>query len=245
MKDHTKPDPPPGFFKNGSAFVDPQEYCGRDGLTKAEYVEARRPAPVPPPVRKCTVCRHPEKARIEALRVSGVSLEALAEQFSLGRDAVFRHCKSHMTAETKASYLLGSAKIANLAEQAAREGRSVLDYLVIVRSILMNQLAREAELNRSYAVERVAGRLIDVLKEIGGHTGEVQRLAGTVFNIQNNVSILNSPEFTTLQQGLLEVCARHPEARQDIIALFQDLDRRHADPAPAKLIEAKVMEAAQ
>ncbi len=243
-----KPDAPPGHFKNGSAFVDPVEYAGRDGLTKSEYIEARRPAPLPPPVRKCTVCRHPEKARIEALRVSGVSLEALAEQFGLGRDAVFRHCKSHMTAETRASYLLGAAQISNLAEQAAKEGRSVLDYLVIVRSILMNQLAREAELNRSYAVERVAGRLIDVLKEIGASTGEVQRLAGTVFNIQtNNISILNSPEFVTLQQGLLEVCQRHPEARQDIIGLFQRLDAQQAPQAipDGKLIEGKVMEAAE
>ena len=242
-----KPEAPPGHFKNGSAFVDPQEYCdgARDGLTKAEYVEARRPAPVPPPIRKCTVCRHPEKARIEALRVSGVSLEALAEQFGLGRDAVFRHCKSHMTAETKASYLLGAAQISSLAEQAAKEGRSVLDYLTIIRSILTNQLVREAELNRPYVIERIAARLIDVLKEIGGHTGEVQRLAGTVFNInQTNVSILNSPEFTTLQQGLLEVCHKHPEARADIIALFRDLDSRHAEPA-TKMIEAKVMEAAQ
>ena len=241
-----KPDAPPGFFKNGSAFVDPVEYAGRDGMTKSEYVAARKPAPLPPPVRKCSICKHPERARIEALRVSGVTLEALAEQFGLGRDAVFRHCKSHMTAETKASYLLGAAQISNLAEQAAKEGRSLLDYLVIVRIILMNQLAREAELNRSYAVERVAGRLIDVLKEIGGHTGEVQKLAGTVFNIQNNsISILNSPEFTTLQQGLLEVCHKHPEARADIIALFQDLDRRHAEPAPAKMIEGKALEPAQ
>ena len=42
MKDRTKPDAPLGHFKNGSAFVDPVEYAdgSRDGLTKAEYVEA-------------------------------------------------------------------------------------------------------------------------------------------------------------------------------------------------------------
>ena len=182
--------------------------------------------------------RHPEKTRIEALRVSGVGIDKLAEQFGVSRDAIWRHCHSHMTEEAKASYLLGAAQITNLAEQATREGRTVLDYLVIVRSILMNQLAREAELNRSYAVERVAGRLIEVLKEIGGHTGEVTKLAGTVINIQNNTQILNSPPFIALQQGLLEVCAKHPEARADIIALFRDLDERHAEPAPAaKLIE--------
>lgn len=84
---------------------------------------------------------------------------------------------------------MGPGKIAELATQAADESRSVIDYLVIVRSILMNQLAREAELNKSYAVERVAGRLIEVLRELGQATGEVSRLAGAVFNIsQTNAS---------------------------------------------------------
>jgi len=241
------PDAPLGHFKNGSAFVDPQDYCAgdRDNMTKREFVEERRPAPLAKPVRKCLVCRHPEKTRIEALRVSGVGIDKLAEQFGVSREAIWRHCHSHMSEEAKASYLLGAAQITNLAEQAAKEGRTVLDYLVITRSILMNQLAREAELNRSYAVERVAGRLIDTLKEIGSITGEVSRLAGTVFNVTNNTQVINSPPFLELQQGLLEVCSKHPEARADIIALFHELNRRHAEPAPAKVIEGNVMEAAE
>jgi hypothetical protein len=97
----------------------------------------------------------------------------------------------------------------------------------------MNQLAREAELNKSYAVERVAGRLIDTLKEIGSITGEVHKLAGTVFNVTNNTQIINSPPFLELQQGLLEVCAKHPEARADIVTLFRELDERHAEPPVA------------
>jgi hypothetical protein len=134
-----------------------------------------------------------------------------------------------------------------LARQAATEGRSIVDYLSITRSILMNQLAREAELNRSYAVERVAGRLIEVLREIGAATGEHQRLTGAVFNVTNNVQILNSPLFAELQAGLLEVCAAYPDARAAIVALFRRLDAQHAPQAVsgAKLIESRPMEAAE
>jgi hypothetical protein len=126
------------------------------------------------------VCLHPEKARIEALNVAGVSIDKLAEQFNIHRDAAWRHCKRHMSAEARASYLLGPAKIGALANQAADESRSIIDYLVITRSILMNQLAQEVELNKSYAVERIAGRLIETLRsrargELGHATGEVRR----------------------------------------------------------------------
>lgn len=47
--------------------------------------------------------------------------------------------------------------------------------------LMMASLSREAELGKSYAVERVAGRLIETLNAIGAITGEVNRLAGTVF----------------------------------------------------------------
>jgi hypothetical protein len=206
-------------------------------MTKLELAEARRLSSLPKPVRNCRVCNHPDKARIEALKVSGVSIDKIGEQFRIHRDAVWRHCTKHMSDEAKASYLLGAASISSLANQAASEGRSVLEYLTIVRSILMNQLAREAELNKSDAVERVAGRLIDCLAQIGQQTGEVSRLAGTVFNITNNTQILNSPPFIELQAGLLQICAVHPEARVDIVALFRALDEKHAVSAPAKVIE--------
>ncbi len=244
------PEAQPGKFKNGSDFVEPDVYANgdRDGLSKAEYIAARKLSPIPRPARRCAVCNHPERARIEALHAAGVSLDQLAAQFDAHRDSIWRHCKSHMSEQTKASYLLGPAAIAELSKQAAIEGRSVLDYLSIVRSVLTNALVNEAAAGKSYAVERVAGRLIDVLQAIGQQTGEVQRLAGSVFNIQqNNISMVNSPEFVELQAGLLKVCQAHPEARQDIIALFQRLDAQHA-PQPVsgtKQIEGKLIEAAE
>src|SRR3977135_3914934 len=65
------------------------------------------------------------------LRVAGVSLDKLASQFDLRRDAIHRHCKNHLTERARISYLAGPAAIADLANAAARENRSVLEYLTV------------------------------------------------------------------------------------------------------------------
>ncbi len=197
----------------------------------------RAPGAFRPRVR-CVVCHHPERVRIEALRTAGMSLDKLSEQFGIHRDAIWRHCENHVSDETKASYLLGPAKIADLANAAADESRSVIDYLTITRSILMNALDKSAQAGKPYEVDRLSGRMIEVMREIGRITGEVRDFASTTINIQNNTQILNSAPFMELQAGLLQVCARHPNARADVIALFHELDARHSAPAP-KLIEAK------
>lgn len=92
----TKPLPTaePGAFKNGEPFAEPQEYCAgdRDGLTKSEYVAARKLSPLSRPARRCQVCLHAERVRIEALHTAGVGIDKLAEQFGLHRDAIWRHC---------------------------------------------------------------------------------------------------------------------------------------------------------
>jgi len=48
--------------------------------------------------RKCTVCEHPEVARINRLIAEGVSHSEIARRFGLGRKAVARHAKNHLPA---------------------------------------------------------------------------------------------------------------------------------------------------
>jgi hypothetical protein len=203
---------------------------------------------LPPPVKRhglrhglCKVYGHDERVRIDALHVVGTGIDALAEQFGISRDAIWRHMTRHVTDETKASYLLGKAKIADLANAAARESRAIIDYLAIARSIVFNQLDRAAQANRGYEVDRLAGRLVEILQAMGGITGEVSRIAGVTMNVTNNVQILNSAPFLELQTGLLQVCAAHPEVRADIVALFHQLDAKHANDTP-KLIEHEAAE---
>jgi hypothetical protein len=53
-------------------------------------------------------------------------------KFKVERDAIWRHWQNHVTDEAKASYLCGPADMERLAQKAADEGDSVLDYLKFV-----------------------------------------------------------------------------------------------------------------
>ena len=87
----------------------------------------------------CLCCGHPERTRLELLRVSGVSLDALAREFKISRDSVFRHFKNHVSERRRAELLAGPARVHDLANAAAAESKSLLDYLGITRGVLFNR----------------------------------------------------------------------------------------------------------
>ena len=178
---------------------------------------------------KCTVCAHDERWRIELLRAGGASLESLAEKFKpLSKDAIGRHWHNHVSAEMKASYLIGPAQLADLAEKAADEGASVLDHFRAVRTMLMSQLAATTEAGDARGAAIVAGQLVGVLEKIGKVTGEIANIAQGSINIQNNVAIVNSPQFAKVQAAILRALAPHRAAREAVVAALRELDAESA-----------------
>ena len=89
--------------------------------------------------RGCLVCQHKDRVRLEASRIAGVSLDNLARKFAVSRDSIFRHMRDHVDDDLRAQYLL-EVPIRDLAEAAAAENVSVLEYLSIVRATLLRQL---------------------------------------------------------------------------------------------------------
>jgi hypothetical protein len=182
---------------------------------------------------RCQVCRHPDRWRLELLRAGGASLDSLAAKFGVERDAVWRHWQHHVTAEMKANYLCGPAELATLAERAAIEGDSVLDYLRLCRTVLTGQLAAMTEAGDGRGAAYVAGQLTRTLETIAKVTGEMGELARSTINITGNVSILtDSPAFAKVQASLLRALAPHPAARADVARALRSLDEDGA-PAPA------------
>jgi hypothetical protein len=119
--------------------------------------------------------------------------------------------------------MVGPAKVEQLANAAAEESKSLLDYLGIARSVLFNQFLNAAEAGDRLGVVNVAGRLLESLREIGRLTGELRQLSGVTIN-NNTLNIVSSPQFLTLQEGLLTIARRHPEAKSDIVGLLRNLD---------------------
>ena len=216
------------------------------------FASSESDIPVPSKPRKlkpttCAVCLHADRARVEALRASGASLESLARKFKLHKDAIWRHWRDHVSADLKTAYLAGPATIAELKERAAKEGGSILDHLSILRSILMGAITASAEAQSAFTLAALSGRLVEVLKEIGKLTGEIERLNPSV-SITNNVAIFNDPTFLELQAGLLAIARTHPAARPDIIALLRSLDAASSLPKPRgaqpPMIECEATDAA-
>jgi hypothetical protein len=146
------------------------------------------------------------------------------------KDAIWRHWKDHVSANLKTSYLCGPATIESLREKAASEKGSVLDHLTTLRSILMGAIAASAEAQSAYTLSAVSGRLVEVLREIGKLTGEIDRLNPSI-NVTNNVAIFSSPAFTELQAGLIAIARNHPDARGEIVGLLRGLDAKLEPPA--------------
>ncbi len=178
--------------------------------------------------RRCTICQHPERWRIELLKAGGASAAAIAEKFGVSSDSIHRHWSAHVHDDAKAGYLAGPADMARLHERAAAEGKSVLDYLRIVRTSLMSGLAACSEAGDARGVAIVSAQLIAVLDKLGKITGEISQLAGNVTNI--NVAVLQSPEFARAQAAILRALAPHAEARADVVQALRALDTAPLPP---------------
>lgn len=180
---------------------------------------------------RCQICRHPERLRIEMARLSGASLDSIAKKFSIGRDAIWRHMEQHVDGDRR-SMLVADVPLKELADRAAEEGLSLIDYLGIVRTTVLNQLLGAASVNDRHGTASLAGRATDVLREIGKLTGEILRSA-PVSNVTNNTMVfMSSPAFANLERMLIERLAPHPEALRAVLDGLQALESGGAEGAP-------------
>jgi hypothetical protein len=195
----------------------------------------------------CAVCRHPEKWRLELLRAGGAGIDALAAKFGVTRDCVHRHWLHHVTPEMKANYLIGPAELATLAERAAIEGDSVLDYLRLCRTVLVGQLAAMTEAGDGRGAAYVARALTRTLESIARVTGELGELARSTVNITGNVSMVltDTPAFARVQATMMRALAKHPDARRDVAAALHGLDETNAQATAAGSAIGKVIDHVQ
>jgi hypothetical protein len=180
------------------------------------------------------------------LRVGGASLDSLAAKFDISRDAIWRHGAKHVSQERRAELTVGRSKIEELAETAADESKSLLDYLSITRSVLFHQFLTAAEAADRPAVANIASKLLEALIEYGKLTGELRQISGITVN-NNTVNFIGTPEFGALSAGLLSIARQFPEIKAHIVALLRQLDSEPAIPKPngagqPMLIEGEVLQ---
>jgi len=172
----------------------------------------------------CSICRHEHRALIESTRLAGASLDSVAAKYSVSRDSIHRHMKSHVSDELRAE-LLAAVPLEQLAAEAAREGLTVLQYLSLTRATLVRQMQLAASVNDHNATATVARALNETNRLIAGITGELSTIAArNSINITNNLVLHEHPEFVRLRSGLLRALGPFPEARDAVVTVLLELD---------------------
>jgi hypothetical protein len=163
-------------------------------------------------------------------RLSGASLDSIAIKFGLKRDAIWRHMEAHVDADRRA-LLVADVPLKELADKAAAEGVSLLEYFSVVRSTVLSQMIAAASMNDRHGTATLAGRATEVLREIGKLTGEILRSA-PIGNVTNNFVLMASPQFVALERMLVEKLAPHPEALRAVLEGLRDLEGDDASSVP-------------
>jgi hypothetical protein len=177
---------------------------------------------------RCIVCSHPERARIELARVSGVGLDTISKTFTVSKAAVWRHMTNHVSDADRAIYLC-DVDMKAVAARANAESLSLLDYLAIIRSTLLQQMQMAAGLNDRSATAALAGRLNETLKLLASLTGELLRL--NPHTVNHNVTVfMSSPLYIELEQMLIATLSDHPDALAKVVDGLRQLESRA--PAP-------------
>jgi len=184
----------------------------------------------------CSICRHPDRPRMEVLIAGGASIKAVAKTCHVSYWPLYRHWSNHVSHTRRQQLLMGPVPTAALAARLADENCSVLDNLKYLRLNLYRLFDAAVEADDRNGGSLVAGKLHENLNQVARITGELSQSPLVV--TQNNFYV--SPQFAQLQGALLRVLADYPEARAAVIHAFRELE---SQTGPA-LIEGKLDAAA-
>jgi transposase-like protein len=167
--------------------------------------------------------------------VSGVSRRAVAKRFGISPDAAWRHLRRHVDQHRRAQLVAGPLTLQQLAEKANAEGMTLLDYLAMIRSALMQRFLAASESDDRPGTALLAGRLTEVLRLVAQVTGELSRATSTV---NNNTLIMASPLMADLQQMLMTRLRGYPDAAREVVAGLEELSARALQGSTAPMLGA-------
>jgi hypothetical protein len=171
---------------------------------------------------RCKICQHSERFRIELLLASGAGRRAIAKKFGVSGDSIWRHGRLHVSADQRAQLLAGPVKLRELADRAAEENLSILEYLAMIRSAVLRQFFAAGEANDRQATALLTGRLTELLRLQATLSGQLSSTSSTV---TNNTLIMGSPIMADIEQVLLERLRPYPDAAQSV---FEGLEQLRA-----------------
>jgi hypothetical protein len=187
----------------------------------------------------CTICKHPQRAEIEAALVQGHSFRYIALQFQVGAMSVYRHRENCMPEEIAQSQEAREQAFAlNIAEQLHTINQSSMALLKVAQAALSRIVGTQADALPSeeallaMSKERRALKLKlagiynwrknqdmqNAMQAIDRVQKQLEMQAKLQGDLQQEgtVNIWVSPEWASARTSLLEALRPFPEARKAV-----------------------------
>ena len=163
--------------------------------------------------RRCKICCHPDRVKIERGLARGRSLADVTPK-GASKTSVWRHWTGHVDDAMKTARRLEVMKPgAELEKRVIDESRGLLEHLSLIRNGLFRLYERSVSIMDDRAAAALAGRL------------------------HENLNIIASPDWLEHRLELMRALAPFPEARAAVVEVFTRKER-----AATVRIEGQVIE---
>jgi len=157
--------------------------------------------------RICTICNHPDRAKIDELLVIGTSLRIVAKQLGLSPASVFRH-KTHISASLVEARDAGEvARADELLDKVQSLLNQTADLYADARRIQRDaerdkdkRLALHA-IREAVMVAREARGVLELLARLSGQLEDRQRIRVEAQFETYNLSLLSDAELELVEAG--------------------------------------------
>jgi hypothetical protein len=153
--------------------------------------------------RSCTVCTHPDRAKIDEALVGGVAFPALVAEYRVSKDSLSRHKANHLPAKL-------------VMAQAAEEVAQADDLLGQMRDLHTRTLA-VLEAAESTNQHRTA---LSAIREARSNLELLAKLLGEL-DERPQVNVLISPEWLELRAVIVGALEPHPEALRAVVGALE------------------------
>jgi len=181
---------------------------------------------------RCSICQHPDRARIELLLAGGGngSRRAVARKFNVSHYALRRHWITHIPDDRRAVLVLGGQTLASregLAAEVAEQSQSIIDNLRAEAAILWRHLLRE---DTGTKAAMVAAALTKCYSLLGHFTGELSK-SPLISHQHVHLTFHEQPQFVEFIEQIGQILDPYPEARVAVFRAVEEIERRAA-PLP-------------
>lgn len=176
--------------------------------------------------KRCSICRHPALAEIEAAIAQGESLRRIGERFGVSKTTLIRHREhAHIevdrrTDSTRTTYPPGGAALLDELKHAKLEDVADLKrYLEALNSVILEVLRESFLAGRAGTALHAARELRQSLELLAELLNALNRSHSSTVQ----VALVESPEWIKVRGAIAQALQPYPEARRALAAALEAL----------------------